>query len=87
MFARRTAAIGSGSAAAGAPRTAGAFATAAFNVGAAFGPWLGGVAIAAGLGHRSSLWGSAALVALALALAVGATAHALRRTSAPAPAA
>jgi MFS transporter, DHA1 family, chloramphenicol resistance protein len=70
-------------AAAGAPRLAGAFATAAFNVGAALGPWLGGVAIAAGLGHRSPLWVSAALVALALA--VGTTARALRRTSCSAP--
>ncbi|HYH28821.1 MAG TPA: Cmx/CmrA family chloramphenicol efflux MFS transporter [Pseudonocardia sp.] len=67
-------------AATGAPTLAGAFATAALNVGAALGPWLGGVAIAAGPGPRSSLWVSAALVALALA--VGTTAHAVRR---PAP--
>ncbi len=67
-------------AAIGAPRLAGAFATAAFNVGAALGPWLGGIAIAAGLGHRSPLWVSAAMVASALA--VGVTAQALRRTPA-----
>lgn len=72
-------------AAIGAPRLAGAFATAAFNVGAALGPWLGGIAIAAGLGHRSPLWVSAAMVAFALA--VGATAQALRRTPAPTPSA
>ncbi|MFC5830573.1 MFS transporter [Nonomuraea insulae] len=56
-------------AATGAPTLAGGFATAAFNVGAALGPWLGGVAIGAGLGFRSPLWVSAALVGLALAVA------------------
>ncbi|MBH5333448.1 MFS transporter [Streptomyces pactum] len=56
-------------AAPGAPTLAGAFATAAFNVGAAAGPWLGGLAIGAGLGYRSALWVSSALVALALAVA------------------
>ncbi|MFI6791620.1 Cmx/CmrA family chloramphenicol efflux MFS transporter [Nonomuraea sp. NPDC050383] len=73
-------------AAPGAPTLAGSFATAAFNVGAAAGPWLGGVTIGAGLGYRSPLWVSAALVALALAVA--ATAHALERVRAgrvPAP--
>jgi MFS transporter, DHA1 family, chloramphenicol resistance protein len=70
-------------AATGAPTLAGAFATAAFNVGAALGPWLGGMAIAAGPGPRASLWVSAGLVALALA--VGASAHVLR-PAAPAPA-
>ncbi|MFB4279178.1 Cmx/CmrA family chloramphenicol efflux MFS transporter [Nonomuraea sp. MTCD27] len=59
-------------AATGAPTLAGGFATAAFNVGAALGPWLGGVAIGAGLGFRSPLWVSAALVGLALAVAGGA---------------
>jgi DHA1 family chloramphenicol resistance protein-like MFS transporter len=49
-----------------APTLAGGFATAAFNVGAASGPWLGGLAIAAGFGYRSPLWVSALLVALAL---------------------
>ncbi|MEU6826464.1 Cmx/CmrA family chloramphenicol efflux MFS transporter [Streptomyces atriruber] len=53
-------------AAADAPHLAGGFATAAFNVGGALGPWLGGLAISAGLGYRSPLWLSAALVATAL---------------------
>jgi DHA1 family chloramphenicol resistance protein-like MFS transporter len=44
----------------------GSLATASLNVGAAGGPWLGGVAIAAGLGLRSPLWMSAALVAAAI---------------------
>ncbi|MGP4006480.1 Cmx/CmrA family chloramphenicol efflux MFS transporter [Streptomyces sp. 4N124] len=57
-------------AASGAPTLAGGFATAAFNVGAALGPWLGGTAIGSGLGYRSPLWISAALVAIALAVAV-----------------
>ncbi|MFI0351043.1 Cmx/CmrA family chloramphenicol efflux MFS transporter [Actinomadura sp. 9N407] len=59
-------------AAAGAPALAGGFATSALNVGAAIGPWAGGAAIAAGLGHRSPLWASALLVALALILAAAA---------------
>ncbi|AJP03970.1 chemotaxis protein [Streptomyces cyaneogriseus subsp. noncyanogenus] len=56
-------------AASGAPTLAGGFATAAFNVGAALGPWLGGMAIGAGFGYRSPLWVSAGLVAAALATA------------------
>ncbi|MEV4566836.1 Cmx/CmrA family chloramphenicol efflux MFS transporter [Nonomuraea sp. NPDC049419] len=52
-----------------APTLAGGFATAALNVGAVLGPWLGGLAIGAGLGFRSPLWVSAALVTLALAVA------------------
>ncbi|MBN6055686.1 MFS transporter [Nonomuraea sp. RK-328] len=60
-------------AAAEAPTLAGSFATAAFNAGAAAGPWLGGITIAAGLGYRSPVWVSAALVLVALAVA--ATAH------------
>ncbi len=48
-----------------APTLGGSLATASLNVGAAAGPWLGGVAIAAGLGLRSPLWMSAALVAAA----------------------
>lgn len=56
-------------AAPGAPTLAGGFATAAFNVGAALGPWLGGTAISAGFGYRSPLWVSAGLVAAALATA------------------
>lgn len=51
-----------------APHLAGGFATAAFNVGAALGPWLGGLAISAGLGYRSPLWLSALLVAAALVI-------------------
>ncbi|ATL26251.1 Cmx/CmrA family chloramphenicol efflux MFS transporter [Streptomyces formicae] len=60
-----------------APHLAGGFATAALNVGAAVGPWLGGLTISAGLGYRAPLWTSAILVVLALAVGgVG-----LRRTS------
>ncbi|MFJ7074555.1 Cmx/CmrA family chloramphenicol efflux MFS transporter [Streptomyces sp. NPDC098781] len=62
-----------------APTLAGAFATAAFNVGAALGPWLGGTAIGAGGGYRSPLWVSAVLVALALTAAGTARALATRR--------
>lgn len=57
-------------AAAGAPTLAGAFATAALNVGATVGPWAGGAAIGAGLGFRGPLWVSASLVAVALVLAL-----------------
>ncbi|MGN9761417.1 Cmx/CmrA family chloramphenicol efflux MFS transporter [Streptomyces sp. SD31] len=56
-------------AAPGAPTLGGGLATAAFNVGAALGPWLGGTAIGAGLGYRSPLWVSAVLVALSLGVA------------------
>ncbi|AOS63492.1 Cmx/CmrA family chloramphenicol efflux MFS transporter [Actinoalloteichus hymeniacidonis] len=67
-----------------APNLAGALATAAFNVGAALGPWLGGLAIGAGFGYRSPLWISAALVASALV--VGGTAWATgRRDAVPPP--
>ncbi|MFF1380827.1 Cmx/CmrA family chloramphenicol efflux MFS transporter [Streptomyces sp. NPDC058308] len=66
-----------------APHLAGGFATAAFNVGGAAGPWLGGLAISAGLGYRSPLWLSALLVTAALV--TGAVALGLRR-EAPAPA-
>ncbi|NUW38952.1 Cmx/CmrA family chloramphenicol efflux MFS transporter [Nonomuraea rhodomycinica] len=52
-----------------APTLAGSFATAAFNVGAAAGPWLGGITIGAGFGYRSPVWVSASLVAVALAVA------------------
>jgi MFS transporter, DHA1 family, chloramphenicol resistance protein len=55
--------------AADAPTLAGAFATAAFNVGAALGPWFGGLAIDAGLGYRSPVWVSALLMLLALGVA------------------
>ncbi|MFD9860654.1 Cmx/CmrA family chloramphenicol efflux MFS transporter [Streptomyces alboflavus] len=52
-----------------APTLAGGFATAAFNLGAAVGPWAGGRAIASGLGYRSPVWVGALLVASALATA------------------
>ncbi|WP_461009866.1 Cmx/CmrA family chloramphenicol efflux MFS transporter [Streptomyces capparidis] len=71
-------------AAAGAPTLGGGFATAAFNVGAALGPWLGGAAIGAGLGPRSPLWVAAALTAAALAVAAAAAARS-RRGGSPAP--
>ncbi|GAA2155294.1 Cmx/CmrA family chloramphenicol efflux MFS transporter [Actinomadura napierensis] len=66
--------------AADAPALAGGLTTAAFNVGATIGPWLGGLAIGAGLGYRSPAWVSALLMAGALATA----AFALRVRSAPA---
>lgn len=50
----------------GAPTLAGASATAAFNLGAAVGPWAGGLALDAGLGHRAPVWVSVALMGLAL---------------------
>ncbi|AYJ47690.1 Cmx/CmrA family chloramphenicol efflux MFS transporter [Rhodococcus sp. P1Y] len=56
-----------------APTLGGSFATAAFNVGAALGPGLGGVAIGIGFGYRAPLWTSAALVALAIVIAAAAT--------------
>jgi DHA1 family chloramphenicol resistance protein-like MFS transporter len=52
-----------------APNLAGSFATASLNVGAAAGPWIGGITIGAGLGLSSPLWVSAALVAGALVIA------------------
>ncbi|MFB7916493.1 Cmx/CmrA family chloramphenicol efflux MFS transporter [Streptomyces sp. NPDC056061] len=56
-------------AAADAPTLSGSFATSAFNVGAALGPWFGGLAIDAGFGFRAPLWVSAALMVLALVAA------------------
>ncbi|MFD5159769.1 Cmx/CmrA family chloramphenicol efflux MFS transporter [Streptomyces hawaiiensis] len=56
-------------AAQGAPTLAGGFATAAFNVGAAVGPWAGGAVIGAGFGYRAPVWVSAGLVAVAFAVA------------------
>ncbi len=64
-------------AATGAPTLAGGFATAALNVGAAIGPWLGGAALAAGLGYRAPVWVGALLVASALV--VGGAARLSRR--------
>lgn len=63
-----------------APTLSGGFATAAFNVGAALGPWLGGTVIGAGLGYRSPVWVSAALVAVAL-LTAGPAARRNRRAA------
>ncbi|TQM36382.1 DHA1 family chloramphenicol resistance protein-like MFS transporter [Pseudonocardia cypriaca] len=57
-------------AASGAPNLAGSFATASLNIGAAVGPWIGGIVIGAGLDLSSPLWVSAALVAAALAIVV-----------------
>jgi DHA1 family chloramphenicol resistance protein-like MFS transporter len=51
-----------------APNLAGSFATASLNIGAAVGPWIGGITIAAGLGLSSPLWVSAALVTAALVI-------------------
>lgn len=64
-----------------APTMAGSFATAAFNVGAAVGPWLGGLALGAGLGFRAPVWVSALLMCLALAGAgaLAASSGAVRR--------
>ncbi|GGU50909.1 chloramphenicol resistance protein [Streptomyces albospinus] len=67
-------------AAAEAPTLGGGFATAALNVGAAIGPWCGGIPLAAGLGYRAPLWVSALLVALALV--AGGVAEAVRRAAA-----
>ncbi|MGP3773875.1 Cmx/CmrA family chloramphenicol efflux MFS transporter [Streptomyces sp. SDT5-1] len=50
----------------GAPTLAGGLATAALNVGAALGPWLGGLALSSGLGYRAVPAVSALLVALAV---------------------
>lgn len=55
--------------AAGAPTMAGAYATAALNVGAVAGPLVAAAAIGAG-GNRGPLWASGALVLVALAVAV-----------------
>ncbi|WP_190081083.1 Cmx/CmrA family chloramphenicol efflux MFS transporter [Streptomyces longisporoflavus] len=74
-------------AATGAPTLSGGFATAALNVGAAIGPAGGGLALAAGLGHRSPLWVSALLVALALVAGVMALGSVSRRGSREATAA
>ena len=58
-----------------APTLSGGYATAAFNVGATVGPWLGGAALGGGLGglgglgHRAPAWVSAGLMAAALTVA------------------
>jgi DHA1 family inner membrane transport protein len=58
---------------------------AAFNVGNAVGAWLGGVAIAAGLGFTAPLWVGAALAAGALAVLVLAELLAGRQSSVSIP--
>ncbi|MEU5401501.1 Cmx/CmrA family chloramphenicol efflux MFS transporter [Streptomyces sp. NPDC005963] len=68
-----------------APTLSGAYATAAFNVGAAIGPWIGGVAIATGGSYRSPLWVSALLVVLALITGGAAAALNLRGAESPRP--
>ncbi|MGW7092401.1 Cmx/CmrA family chloramphenicol efflux MFS transporter [Streptomyces sp. NPDC054874] len=55
--------------ASGAPTLAGAFSTTAFNLGAAVGPWAGGLALDAGFGYRAPVWVSALLMVLALLVA------------------
>ncbi|MEU5475531.1 Cmx/CmrA family chloramphenicol efflux MFS transporter [Streptomyces lydicus] len=62
-------------AAAGAPTLAGGCATAALNVGAALGPWLGGAALSTHLGYRAPVWVSAALLVPALLTAAVAAAR------------
>ncbi len=56
--------------AAGAPTMAGAYATAAFNVGAAAGPVIAGATLGTGLAETGPVWAGAALVAAALLAAV-----------------
>lgn len=51
-----------------APTLAVAGNTSAFNVGISVGPWLGGIALTAGLGYSSVVWIGAGLSAVALAL-------------------
>lgn len=53
--------------AAAAPTLAGATTTAAFNLGNAGGPWLGGLVIGAGFGFASTAWAGAAMAVVALA--------------------
>ncbi|MDQ8704535.1 MFS transporter [Streptomyces sp. LHD-70] len=63
-----------------APTLAGAYATSSFNIGAALGPWLGGLPVSAGAGFRGPLWVSAGLVAAAVGVgALGALRVLVRR--------
>ncbi|MFF7245376.1 Cmx/CmrA family chloramphenicol efflux MFS transporter [Embleya sp. NPDC008237] len=62
---------------------AGAAATAAFNVGAALGPWFGGLAIDADLGYRAPLWVSTALMLAALATTLLPDSRTTRASAAP----
>ncbi|WP_353944367.1 Cmx/CmrA family chloramphenicol efflux MFS transporter [Streptomyces sp. HUAS MG91] len=70
-------------AASGAPLLAGACATAALNIGAALGPWTGGLAIDGGPGARAVPAVSAALVALALVTGAAADRQRLRAAMSP----
>ncbi|MGW0163506.1 MFS transporter [Mycobacterium sp. NPDC003323] len=72
--------------AAGAPTLASGANIAAFNIGNAFGAWLGGVTIAAGLGFTSTIWVGAAITAVGLVVLLGATALDRRGLSEPEPA-
>ena len=51
---------------------------AAFNIGNALGAWIGGTAIAAGLGYTSPLWAGSGLTAVALAVMAAAAVAAAR---------
>ncbi|GLW93377.1 MFS transporter [Actinokineospora globicatena] len=71
-----------------APSMASGATIAAFNIGNALGAWIGGLALAAGLGFVAPLWVGAALalVGLAVAAAAGASARRAEPTAAaPAP--
>ncbi|MFI6491355.1 Cmx/CmrA family chloramphenicol efflux MFS transporter [Streptomyces sp. NPDC050564] len=56
--------------AAAAPTLAGATTTAAFNLGNAGGPWVGGAVIDAGFGYASTAWAGAAMTVSAIGVAV-----------------
>ncbi|MEU6710370.1 Cmx/CmrA family chloramphenicol efflux MFS transporter [Nonomuraea sp. NPDC046802] len=69
-----------------APTLAAALSVSAFNVGITVGPWLGGLAIGAGLGYPSVAWVGGAIGVLALACVALASALGRGSASAPAPA-
>ncbi|MGL3805495.1 MFS transporter [Paeniglutamicibacter sp. R2-26] len=74
--------------AAHAPTLASGANIAAFNIGNAFGAWVGGLAIAAGLGYTSPLWAGAAITVaglMVLLLAVRVRGGELAPTPEPAP--
>lgn len=62
-----------------APGLASGATIAAFNIGNAIGAWIGGLALAAGLGFVSPLWVGAALALAGLLVAIGAGTSARRR--------
>jgi DHA1 family inner membrane transport protein len=64
----------------GAPTLASGANIAAFNVGNAFGAWIGGVTITAGLGYTSPLWAGALVTVAGLAVLVVAELSARRTT-------